>query len=105
MTKPKKAFAINAGEILKTEFMEAMGVSAYELAKAMNFAGIYKVVPGDRAISADTAIRLGKYFGLPVQFSLNLQNDYDLRVAENSGIGRDIHQRKDLPKDTIGSSR
>jgi plasmid maintenance system antidote protein VapI len=56
-------------------------------------------------MSADTAIRLGKYFGLPVQFSLNLQNDYDLGVAENSGIGRDIHQRKDLPKDTIGSSR
>jgi len=46
----------------------AMGVSAYELAKALSFPGIYEVVRGDRAIRADTAVRLGKYFGLPAQF-------------------------------------
>jgi len=44
--------------------------------------------------SADTAIRLGKYFGLPAQFWLNLQNDYDLRIAEGSGIGKGIRPRK-----------
>jgi addiction module HigA family antidote len=60
--------AVHPGEILKTEFMEPMGLSAYELAKALNFPGIYDVVRGDRAISADTAIRLGKYFGLPRSF-------------------------------------
>jgi addiction module HigA family antidote len=86
-------FAVHPGEILKTEFMEPMGVSAYALAKALNFPGIYEVVRGDRAISADTAIRLGKYFGLPAQFWLNLQNDYDLRLAEGSGIGERIKQR------------
>ena len=90
MTKSKKIFAIHPGEILKTEFMEPMGMSAYALAKALSFPGIYEVVRGDRAITADTAVRLGKYFGLPAQFWLNLQNDYDLRIAERSGIGRGI---------------
>ena len=93
MTKSRKGFAIHPGEILKTEFMEPMGVSAYALAKALEFPGIYEVVRGDRAISADTAIRLGKYFGLPAQFWLNLQNDYDLRIAEGSGIGRGMKPR------------
>ena len=93
MTKPRRIFAIHPGEILKTEFMEPMGMSAYVLAKALHFPGIYEVVRGDRAISADTAIRLGKYFGLPAQFWMNLQNDYDLRIAERSGIGRGIKPR------------
>jgi len=92
--RSKKTFAIHPGEVLKTEFMEPMGVSAYALAKALDFPGIYEVVRGERAISADTAIRLGKYFGLPAQFWLNLQNDYDLRIAEGSGIGKDIRPRK-----------
>jgi addiction module HigA family antidote len=94
MAKSNKVFAVHPGEILKTEFMEPMGMSAYELAKALNFPGIYEVVRGDRAISADTAIRLGKYFGLPAQFWMNLQNDYDLRIAEGSGVGRKIKPRK-----------
>ncbi len=94
MTKTRKVFAVHPGEILKTEFMEPMGISAYELAKALAFPGIYEVVRGERAISADTAIRLGKYFGLPAQFWLNLQNDYDLRLAESSGVGKGIKPRK-----------
>jgi addiction module HigA family antidote len=94
MAKSRRVFAVHPGEILKTEFMEPMGVSAYELAKALNFPGIYEVVRGDRAISADTAIRLGRYFALPAQFWLNLQNDYDLRIAAGSGIGKGIKPRK-----------
>ena len=82
MAKSKKVFAVHPGEILQTEFMEPMGVSAYALAKAISVPGIYEVARGDRAISADTAIRLGKYFGLPAQFWLNLQNNHDLRIAE-----------------------
>ncbi len=93
MDTSKKVFAVHPGEILKTEFMDPMGVSAYALAKAPNFPGIYEVVREERAISADTAIRLGKYFGLPAQFWLNLQNDYDLRIAESSGIGEGIRPR------------
>src|SRR5271155_1751871 len=93
MSKARRIFAIHPGEILKTEFMEPMALSTYALAKAVSFPGIYEVVRGDRAISADTAIRLGKYFGLPAQFWLNLQNDYDLRIAEGSGVGRGIKPR------------
>ena len=88
-----RIFAIHPGEILKTEFMEPMGVSAYALAKGLGFPGIYDVVRGERAISADTAIRLGRYFGLPAQFWLNLQNDYDLRIAESTGVGKKIKPR------------
>jgi addiction module HigA family antidote len=94
MANSKKVFAVHPGEILKTEFMEPMDLSAYALAKALNFPGIYEVVRGDRTISADTAILLGKYFGLPAQFWLNLQNDYDLRMAEASGVGKGIRPRK-----------
>ncbi len=93
MAKSKKVFAVHPGELLKTEFMEPMAVSPCALAKALNFPGVYKVVRGDRAISADTAIRLGKHFGLPAQFRLNLQNDYDLRIAEGSGVGKKIQPR------------
>src|ERR1700680_5073330 len=94
MTKTPKVFAVHPGEILKTEFMEPMGLSGYALAKVLNFPGIYEVVRGDRAISADTAIRLGKYFGLPAQFWLNLQNDYDLRLEEGSGVVERIKPRR-----------
>jgi len=89
-----RVFAVHPGEILKTEFMEPMGVTGYALAKALGFPGIYDVVRGERAISADTAIRLGKYFGLPAQFWLNLQNDYDLRIAESTGIGKKIRPHR-----------
>jgi len=94
MGKSRKVFAVHPGEILKTEFLEPMGISAYELAKALNFPGIYEVVRGERAISADTAIRLGKYFNLPAQFWLNLQNDYDLRIAAGEGVGEKIRPRQ-----------
>jgi addiction module HigA family antidote len=106
MTKARKPFAIHPGEILKTEFMEPMGLSAYALAKALNFPGIYEIVREERAISADTAIRLGKYFGLPPQFWLNLQNDYDLRVAEGNGVGKGIKPRRvDPDTELTGVSR
>jgi addiction module HigA family antidote len=91
MAKSRKVFAVRPGEILKTEFLEPMGITGYyQLAKALSFQGIHEVVRGDRSISADTAIRLGKYFGLPAQFWLNLQNDYDLRIAQGNGIGKRI---------------
>src|ERR1700688_1597862 len=91
----KKIFALHPGEILKTEFMEPMDVSAYALAKALHFSGIYEVVRGERAISADTALRLGKYFGLPAQFWLNLQNDYDLRIASRNAPPKELNQGQD----------
>ena len=76
-------FAIHPGEILLTEFMQPYGMTAYRLAKELCVPAprVNDIVRGKRAISADTALRLGIYFGLPAQFWLNLQNDYDLRVA------------------------
>ena len=105
MARSRNVFAVHPGEILRTEFMEPMGVSAYQLAKALNFPGIYEVVRKDRAISAETAIRLGKYFGLPAQFWLNLQNDYDLRIAQASGIERGIAPRSATRKTVVAGSR
>ena len=78
-----KVFAMHPGEILREEFMKPAGLTAYRLAKdlCVPLPRIHDVVRGNRSITADTAIRLGIYFGLPAQFWLNLQNDYDLRLA------------------------
>lgn len=77
----QKTIAAHPGEILRTEFMEPLGLSAYQLAKALHSPGIYEIVREHRAISADLALRLGRYFGMTPQFWLNLQADYDLRHA------------------------
>jgi len=85
-----KKFAIHPGEILVTEFMEPMGLTAYRVAKELGvpLPRVYDIVKkGKRAISADTALRLGAFFGLPAQFWMNLQNQYDLRTADVEGLG------------------
>ena len=81
MRKTKKAWTVHPGEILRTEFMEPMTITAYRFAKDLDFPGIYDVLRCKRAISAETALRLGKYFGLPAQFWMNLQAEHDLRLA------------------------
>ena len=83
-----RSFAIHPGDILKTEFMEPLGLTAYRLAKELHvpLPRINDVVRGKRSISADTALRLGIYFGLPAQFWLNLQNDYDIRMAKTAAL-------------------
>jgi addiction module HigA family antidote len=79
--RKRKTTATHPGEILCLEFLEPMGISTYQLAKAVHHPGIYEIVRGQRAISADVALRLGKYFGMTPQFWMNLQTDYDLRCA------------------------
>jgi addiction module HigA family antidote len=81
-----KTFAIHPGEILRTEFMEPFGLTAYRLAKDLSVPAprVNDIVRCKRSITADTALRLGIYFGLPAQFWLNLQNDYDLRLAKTA---------------------
>lgn len=83
-------FAIHPGEILLTEFMQPMGLTAYRIAKeiGVTLPRVNDIVRGKRAISADTALRFGVFFGLPAQFWLNLQNDYDLRLAATEDIER-----------------
>ncbi len=91
-SKPR-TIAAHPGEILRTEFMEPMGITAYQLAKALHFPGIYDIVREERAISANVALRLGKYFGMTPQFWMNLQTDYDLRVAFARDSLKKIKQR------------
>ncbi len=83
-----KVFAIHPGEILLTEFMHPYGLTAYRLAKELcvPLPRVNDIVRGKRGVSADTALRLGIYFGLPAQFWLNLQNDYDLRLAAKPSV-------------------
>jgi len=82
-----KPFAIHPGEILKEEFMVPLSLTSYRLAKDLHVPAprVNDIVRGKRSITADTAIRLGIYFGLPAQFWMNLQNDYDLRLARAGG--------------------
>ncbi|QHN04923.1 HigA family addiction module antidote protein [Granulicella sp. WH15] len=85
-----KVFAIHPGEILLTEFMEPLGLSSYRLAKELGvpLPRVNDIVHGKRSISADTALRFGIFFGLPAQFWLNLQNDYDLRLANTDDLSK-----------------
>jgi addiction module HigA family antidote len=79
---------IHPGEILLEEFLNPMDISQYRLAKDINVdpRRINEIVHGDRSITADTAFRLGRYFGMSPQFWLNLQSHFDLEILDmNSG--------------------
>ena len=75
---------IHPGEILLEEFLKPMDISQYRLAKDINVdpRRINEIVHGKRAISADTAMRLGHFFGMSPQFWLNLQSHYDLELLD-----------------------
>jgi addiction module HigA family antidote len=88
--KTRKLPPIHPGEILLEEFLEPMGISQYRLAKSLSVPArrINEIVLGKRAITADTAIRLARYFGTSPQFWMNLQGRYDLDVAEDRNADR-----------------
>jgi addiction module HigA family antidote len=74
---------IHPGTILKEEFLQPLGISAYALAKAISVPRnrITEILHGERSITADTALRLGRFFGMSAEFWLGLQLDYELEVA------------------------
>lgn len=76
---------IHPGEILLEEFLKPMKISQYRLAKDISVSQrrISEITQGKRSISADTALRLGRFFGMEPQFWLNLQSRYDLLMTEN----------------------
>jgi addiction module HigA family antidote len=78
----KKIPPVHPGEILLEEFLNPMGITQYRLAKDINVPArrINEIVHGKRAITANTALRLGKYFNMSPQFWINLQSHYDLEV-------------------------
>ena len=81
--KEKKLPPIHPGEILMEEFLEPMGISQYRLARDISVAPrrINEIVHGKRSVTADTALRLGRFFCMSPQFWLNLQTRYDLEVT------------------------
>ncbi len=82
----KKLPAIHPGEVLREEFMKPMGLSSNALARALDVtpARINEIVREKRGISADTALRLARFFGTDVQSWLNLQQQYDVCRAEDA---------------------
>ena len=83
--KNNKLPPIHPGKILIEEFLKPMGLSQYRLAKDISVPPrrINEIVHGKRSISADTALRLGRFFGISPQFWLNLQTRFDLEVTED----------------------
>jgi addiction module HigA family antidote len=80
------AFSIHPGEILLSEFMEPLGLTAYRVAKDLHISvpRVNDLVRGKRGITADTALRLARYFGNSAQFWLGLQSGHDLWIASRS---------------------
>ncbi len=75
---------IHPGEILLEEFMNPLNLAVNQLSKALGVPTnrITSIISGQRGITADTAFRLQRYFGLEPQFWLNLQNSYDIEISE-----------------------
>lgn len=88
--REKKIPPIHPGEILFEEFLKPMNISQYKLAKDINVPArrINEIVQGKRAIIANTALRLGHYFGMSPQFWINLQAHYDLEVESDKLAGQ-----------------
>ncbi len=91
-TKPKsqKLPPIHPGEILREDYMKPLGLTAHRLAMALHVPAtrIAQIVHERRAITVDTAIRLGRYFKTTPRFWLNLQTAYDLEVVEDQTLTR-----------------
>jgi len=97
--KYKKLPPIHPGEILMEEFLEPMGISQYRLAKDISVPPrrINEIIHGKRSITADTALRLGRFFNMSPQFWLNLQTRFDLEVAEDrleNRLDYEVHSLK-----------
>jgi len=90
----KKLPNIHPGEVLLEEFLAPMEISRNALARAIGVPPrrVNEIVLGKRAITADTALRLGKYFGVLPQTWMGLQAEYDLRLAQGT-IGAEVEKR------------
>jgi len=97
--KPKKVRPpIHPGEILLEDFLKPLGISANKLARELRVPSnrIVKIVNGERGITADTALRLARFFNMTPDFWMNLQSHYDLEKAQDEiaeRIERDVRPR------------
>lgn len=92
---------VHPGEVLAEEFLTPLGVSAYRLAKEIGVPAtrVSEILHGRRAITADTALRLAKYFGTSAKFWLGLQEDYDL---EEESLAKAKELKAIVPLDQTG---
>lgn len=88
--KPGKMAPVHPGEILLEDFLKPMGLTQYRLARDIGVPQrrIGEIVQGKRALTADTALRLGRFFGMEAQFWVNLQARFDLETARDALAGR-----------------
>lgn len=98
MAKAKTRIRTHPGEMLREEFLKPLNLSANALSLALRVPAtrIGDIVNERRAVSADTALRLARYFGTTAEFWMNLQAAYDLSKTEaeaGEGIARDVHAR------------
>ena len=86
------------GETIKEDYLVPLGMSVNQLAKGLGIgaARMNEIVRGERGITADTALRLARYFGTSAEFWLNLQSLYDLRIAERKARARIEREVKPL---------
>lgn len=86
---------VTPGQMLREEFMEPLAITAYRLAKDIDVPQdrISAILRGTRAITLDTSIRLGRYFGTTHQLWLNLQAEYEYRLARRSGTLKRIEEK------------
>ncbi|RPH89762.1 MAG: addiction module antidote protein, HigA family [Calditrichaeota bacterium] len=92
---------VHPGEILREEFLEPLSISQYRLAKDISVPPrrINEIVHGKRSISADTALRLGRFFSMSPQFWINLQTHYDLEIVKDrlgTLLERDVKVHADV---------
>jgi len=81
---------VHPGEVLRADFLDAMGLTAHALALALRVPAnrVTAILAGERAVTADTALRLARHFGTSAGFWLNLQKRYELEVAERAAGAR-----------------
>jgi len=91
------------GEVLLEDFLKPMGISQYRLAKGMKVypRKINEIVHGKRSITADTALRLSRYFGTTAELWLNLQTLYDLEMARDAIEEQVVREVTPLVRDTL----
>lgn len=84
--------SIHPGEILREEFLQPLGITPYRLAKDIGVPAtrIAAILAEKRAITADTALRLGRYFGTSAELWLNLQSSYELQEARARGLEEEL---------------
>lgn len=96
---------IHPGEVLKEEFLEPIGISVYRLSKdtGLSQTRLSQIIKEKRSITAETAVKLGKFFAVPAEFWMNLQTLYDIEEAQKQYKKelKSIHSIKELEQVAI----